>query len=239
MSIENNIKKLILDRYKSMRRFSEISKLPYTTLVGMLDRGITNASIQNVIKICQTLNIDADALAAGVIKEKPASEIIASSSDEKLLKKYHSLDDYGKEAVNNILEVEYSRCNVVEEPMPAYLPKTYYSISASAGNGEMLFDDLEQSTIMVPQTSESERADFVLQVNGDSMLPDFKDGDKVLVKKQDSIEIGEIGIFIVNCESFIKKLGQSELISLNKKYKPIPLRESDSVSCVGKVIGKV
>lgn len=208
-----------------------------TSTLNGYEKGNREPSVNMLSKIMNELDIDPNYL----FQDEMSNDIYDKFSlyEQNIIKRYRLLDNYGKAAVDNLLEVEYSRCNVVEEPMPAYLPKTYYSISASAGNGEMLFDDLEQSTIMVPQTSESERADFVLQVNGDSMLPDFKDGDKVLVKKQDSIEIGEIGIFIVNCESFIKKLGQSELISLNKKYKPIPLRESDSVSCVGKVIGKV
>ena len=44
---------------------------------------------------------------------------------------------------------------------------------------------------------------------------------------------------MINDEAYIKKLGKGQLISLNEKYKPIPLRQDDSIYCCGKVIGIV
>lgn len=80
---------------------------------------------------------------------------------------------------------------------------------------------------------------YVLTVKGDSMEPEFSDGDKVYVVQQPAVDIGEIGIFIINDEAFIKKLGKGQLISLNENYKPIPFRKDDSIYCCGKVIGIV
>ena len=71
------------------------------------------------------------------------------------------------------------------------------------------------------------------------MQPMFNDGDKVYIVNQQSVEIGEIGIFVINGNAYIKKLGKGQLISLNEKYKPIPLSEDDSIYCCGKVIGIV
>ena len=71
------------------------------------------------------------------------------------------------------------------------------------------------------------------------MEPEFQDGDKVYVVQQPAVDIGEIGIFMINDEAFIKKLGKGQLISLNEKYKPIPLKKDDSIYCCGKVIGIV
>lgn len=62
---------------------------------------------------------------------------------------------------------------------------------------------------------------------------------KVYVVNQQSVEIGEIGIFVINGDAYIKKLGKGQLISLNEKYKPIPLNNDDSIYCCGKVIGIV
>ncbi len=64
-------------------------------------------------------------------------------------------------------------------------------------------------------------------------------GDKVLVEKCDSVDVGEIGIFVVNGEVFIKERGNGCLISHNEKYKPIRLTENDSVFCCGRVVGRV
>lgn len=68
------------------------------------------------------------------------------------------------------------------------------------------------------------------------MEPTYYDGDTLLVEMAEKIEIGEIGIFSVNNECFVKKLGHDELISLNPASKNIPLNET--ARCMGRVIGK-
>ena len=82
-------------------------------------------------------------------------------------------------------------------------------------------------------------ADFVISVGGDSMEPTYHDSDKVFVEKCDAIDVGEVGIFVVNGDVYIKELGNKCLISHNEKYKPIRIGESDSVYCCGRVIGIV
>ncbi len=69
------------------------------------------------------------------------------------------------------------------------------------------------------------------------MEPKYRDDDIVFIKATPEISIGEIGIFIVNNEGFIKRLGNNCLISLNNKYKDINFKEFDSIICVGKVLG--
>lgn len=54
---------------------------------------------------------------------------------------------------------------------------------------------------------------------------------------QKEIQIGDIGIFSVNGECYVKKLGEKELISLNPKYNNIPLNEN--AKCMGRVIDKL
>ena len=71
------------------------------------------------------------------------------------------------------------------------------------------------------------------------MEPKFNDGDLVLVRTQPAIDIGEIGIFIVNGDSFIKKQGEDRLISLNPDYDDIIINEWDEVYCKGKVLDKL
>ena len=79
----------------------------------------------------------------------------------------------------------------------------------------------------------------MISVGGDSMEPTYHDGDKVLVEKCDSVDVGAIGIFVVNGDVFIKERGNGCLISHNEKYKPIRISEHDSVFCCGKVVGTV
>ena len=56
------LKKLINETGLSMRAFSEKAAIPNTTLHSMLERGIGNASVDNVIKVCKTLGITVEQL---------------------------------------------------------------------------------------------------------------------------------------------------------------------------------
>ena len=131
------------------------------------------------------------------------------------------------DTLTNIIELEPKR----DTHRSTYM---YYQRLASAGTGEYIFDDIPTDTIEAPYM---EHADFIIGVNGDSMEPTYYDGDKVYVEKQQIVEIGDIGIFMVNNECFIKEAGREGLISHNKKYNLIP--GSEHIICVGKVLGKI
>ena len=107
----------------------------------------------------------------------------------------------------------------------------------SAGLGEALDDEDNWEDIEVVSTPESEMADFAITVVGESMSPDFHDGDIVLVKEQPEIEIGQIGIFICNNEGFIKEAGRDRLISHNPKFDDIYPSENSEIICEGLVLG--
>lgn len=114
-----------------------------------------------------------------------------------------------------------------------------YETPASAGLGSWLNDETPIEWVTVPRNEKTMAADFLLEVRGDSMQPKFFDGERVLVKKSESIYEGEIGVFILNNESYLKEMGRKELISLNPAYEPIKLTEYDDVRCAGKIIGTI
>jgi len=110
-----------------------------------------------------------------------------------------------------------------------------YTISAAAGTGSFLDSD-HHVELEIDETVPN-AADFAVRVSGDSMEPRFFDGQVIFVKEQRSLEVGEIGIFSLNGDSYIKKLGSGQLVSLNPRYKPITIREFDSLHVFGKVVG--
>lgn len=67
MTIEDQLKNLILSRYRSIREFTIAVDMPYTTIDSIFRRGVGNSSVTNVIKICKALGISADELAEGRI----------------------------------------------------------------------------------------------------------------------------------------------------------------------------
>lgn len=67
MTIEEKLKDYILKRYKSIRQFTIEAEMPYSTVDGILKRGILNSGVNNVICLCNALDISADELIAGNI----------------------------------------------------------------------------------------------------------------------------------------------------------------------------
>ena len=150
--------------------------------------------------------------------------------------KYRTLDGYGKRAVDSVLEIEFERCESVKK-QPTIMIR-YSRLPASAGAGVFL-DDENIELRSFPDTPEARQADIVIPVDGRSMEPMFYDGDLLLVKQQEEIEPGQIGIFIKEGKGYVKKLAEDRLISINPEYEDIYPGEGEEVVCKGRVIGKV
>lgn len=67
MTIEEKLKNLILTRYNSVREFTLSIDMAYSTIDSIFRRGVQNATLTNIFKICKALNISADALERGEI----------------------------------------------------------------------------------------------------------------------------------------------------------------------------
>lgn len=110
-----------------------------------------------------------------------------------------------------------------------------YGIPVSAGLGSYL-DGAEYEMIEVDGAVPAS-ADYAVRVSGDSMVPRFVDRQIIFIQEQSTLEEGEIGIFCLNGDAYLKKLGKGCLISLNPQYAPLPIREQDEFRVFGKVVG--
>ncbi len=126
-----------------------------------------------------------------------------------------------------------------------------YDLPVSAGTG-MFLDDLPASgstgvfwdesvgtEIFIPDAPRTQEADFALRIAGDSMEPKYHAGDVLLVQNCDSVEEGELGIFMLDGNGYFKKYGGDRLISLNPAYPPIMLKDFEETACFGRVVGKL
>ncbi len=87
------------------------------------------------------------------------------------------------------------------------------------------------------------RADFCLRVRGDSMIgAGIKDGDIVFIRKQESVDDGEIAAVLVEDEATLKRVYISDdavtLISENPKYKPMVYtkKQCKNIRILGKAV---
>lgn len=66
-SLENSLKELVIEKYGSVTAFTTKIEMSNSTFVSIIRRGVNNANINNIVKICNELNISAEALANGQI----------------------------------------------------------------------------------------------------------------------------------------------------------------------------
>lgn len=87
------------------------------------------------------------------------------------------------------------------------------------------------------------RADFCLRVRGDSMIgAGIKDGDIVFIRRQPSVDDGEIAAVLVEDEATLKRVYITDdavtLISENPKYKPMiyTKKQCKNIRILGKAV---
>lgn len=113
-----------------------------------------------------------------------------------------------------------------------------YDLPVSAGTGVYL-DETRAEEINIPDTDKTKDADFALRISGNSMEPRYHDGDVLLIQNCDSVEVGEMGIFILDGSGYFKIFGGDRLISINSQYNDILLKDFEEIICTGRVIGKL
>ena len=132
---------------------------------------------------------------------------------------------------------EETKKNEVSEVIQLY-SYNYYDHPASAGTGQYL-NDVRVEQIELPIEVD---ADFVIPIKGDSMEPDYHDGDLVFIQTSVDLNDGVIGVFNYNGEAYIKQLvidtEQAYLHSLNPKYKDMPITPETDFRIIGEVVGR-
>ncbi len=250
MSFGERLKKARTLRGLTQKQLAEKLNIGSTTVTGY-EKDNSEPNMLTISKIMEILEVDANFLFQDEKKELYENE--ASPEEfENIIKKYRLIAEYspdGASVVDTVLDREYSIADklreqkeqlekvkkmdmeVAEEIVPTRL-WAYYGKIACAGTG-FYFDDIPSDNIEAPYAN----ADFIIGVNGDSMEPDYSDGEKLYVKKTEHIRYGEVGIFTINNECFLKEYGDNGLVSRNKKYNNI--QGNEDVRLIGKVVGKV
>lgn len=216
--------------------------------VNMYERGEREPGLEMVENIADFFNVDVDYLFGK--SDIPNRALVQAYSvpnipsevdpDMFVLYMYKKLDTEDKAEIRGEMKQmlkadKYSG----DAPVPVtYLfSMPFYNIPVSAGTGEFLdSDDYE----MLDLTDEPPRgANFIVRVSGDSMEPTYHDGDKLFIKQQPNIEVGEIGIFMIDGNVYVKEFDSDGLISHNDKYDKIKFTEFENIRCYGKVVGSV
>lgn len=212
--------------------------------VGTLNKILTGAIGEPKLSIAVAI---ADALGCPLGALLDREERFAGTLDEeesRLVTRYRCLDSHSRDLVDTVMEKEMKREDnagvpIVEDEEVRYVSLPLFFLPVSAGTGAWLDDSSVSETIDVRATRVSLGADYALRVSGHSMEPKFADGDILLVKRQSSVEIGDLGIFIADGEGYFKRYHGEYLHSFNPAYKDILIANFSEFRCCGKVIGQM
>lgn len=112
-----------------------------------------------------------------------------------------------------------------------------YGSPVAAGTGHTLQEE-DFEKVSFPEMEVPINADFGVYIVGDSMEPEYFDGEIAWVRAAIYTNIGEVGIYSINGDAFIKQHGEDGLVSFNKKYPIIKIINEDDFRTFGKVVGK-
>lgn len=197
-----------------------------------------NPSADILMKLADELNCTTDLLLGR--NENNSNNL--EDDEIELLKYYKQLPEKEKiRLVSRAEAIADMYAEAAPKPVQPMIAIKHSMYKVSAGTGQRLSDSDDWDEIEIPDTPEARRADFCLTIYGNSMEPVYYDGDIVLVKQQNAVERGQIGIFIIEGSGYIKKFGGDRLISLNDQYDDIMFSDydPDDIRCSGLVIGRV
>ena len=261
MDYIDRIKKLKSERKITNDMLSEMTGIPLGTLSKILAGFSESPKLSNIVAICEALGCSLDYVISGTPENH--NNFTLEAGEIRLVENYRKLDTHGRELCALVMDKELQRVTCSEYGATEGRAKVLsgeevyrrisasnetsrfgkrsimlYDLPVSAGPGEFL-DESAGEEIFIPDNSRTADADFALKISGKSMETKYHDGDILLVEDCESVEVGEPAIFLLDGCGYFKIFGGDRLISLNKSYGDIMLKDFQNVWCGGRVIGKL
>lgn len=241
-----------VDNLKSARKSTGMTQKDVSTALNIspntyknYEQGLREPNGDTIVALANLFGVTTDYLLGRPDAKEPADPIdklmTVDEMEKDLLREWLSLDEASRKSFLDVLRkivAADQKRQTAASKRAAYLLHSLSRHKVSAGLGYNLDDDDNWQEAEVVETTAVHQADFAVEVDGDSMEPDYLNGDILLVQSTPTIEVGEVGVFTLNGDGYVKELGEGELLSRNPEYDPIPIHESDSLQCWGRVIGK-
>lgn len=217
------------------------------------ETGARTPNAYQLLALCRALDID-DVMGYfldGTIRESGMD--LLNEEGQKLVRQYIRLLNKSG---------EYTRFTTQEDTESKdsdnLIDIELYLQAASAGTGQFLDNDVHEC-ISLPRTIVPAGTEFALRISGDSMEPAFYSEQLAFVKRTVTLSPGDLGIFLLDGESYIKKYEEEMpeadeledymyssgnvqkkpvLVSLNNKYAPIHVTQNNKFSIIGKVLNR-
>ena len=239
-----DLKKYIGTQIKTFRKSAgftqdELAKRLNTTkqTISRYEKGDRKANQDMLFELCDIFGVSIDDFfpSQNESTQLPATSQIQTIYDQLEPPRQGKVLTYAESQLKEQKNEEETKINEVSEVIQLY-SYDYYDHAASAGTGQYL-NDVRVERIELPVDID---ADFVIPIKGDSMEPDYHDGDLVFIQTSVELNDGVIGVFNYNGEAYIKQLvidkDQAYLHSLNPAYKDMPITPDTDFRIIGEVV---
>ena len=238
-----DLKKYIGNQIKTFRKSAgftqdELAKRLNTTkqTISRYEKGDRKANQDMLFELCDIFGVSIDDFfpSQNETLQSPTTSPIQTIYDQLHQPRKAKVLTYAERQLEEQNEEE-TKENEVSEVIQLY-GYDYYDHPASAGTGQYL-NDVRVERIELPVDID---ADFVIPIKGDSMEPDYHDGDLVFIQTSVDLNNGVIGVFNYNGDAYIKQLvidkEQAYLHSLNPAYKDMPITPETDFRIIGEVV---
>ena len=204
--------------------------------IGNYEKGFRSPKKDTMFDLANAFNISIDDLFPPIQNSSSSNTSqIQSIYDELTPLRQNKVLNYADRQLKEQRNEGETKKNEVSEAIQLY-SYDYYDHPASAGTGQYL-NDVRVERIELPVDID---ADFVIPIKGDSMEPDYHDGDLVFIQTSVDLNDGVIGVFNYNGDAYIKQLvideDQAYLHSLNPAYKDMPITPETDFRIIGEVV---
>lgn len=231
--MENLLKTKRLEKRLTLEQVGEIVGVGKSTVRKWENGMIENMGRDKIVALSKALDISPlDILGIDKPQESTTKQILDSVFSKLEEPRQDKVVAYAKSELddqNKVMEIaDYQ----TEKEYP------YYDDAVSAGTGQYIGIS-QRETITLPVEFD---ADYVVPVDGDSMEPEYHDGDYIFIESTVNLNDGEIGVFELYGDTYVKQLiledDHAYLHSLNKKYKDMKVDADSDFRVLGRVVGR-
>lgn len=193
--------------------------------IGNYEKGFRSPKKNTMFDLAKAFSISIDDLFPPV--QKDSASDIQSIYDELEPNRQRKVITYAEKLRDEQKNEEEAKINEVSEAISLYQVEVVSETAAACGfNYGFGYEDTDRETIEVDE--KPPRHDIATKVSGDSMQPDYRDGDILyLVDKGLTTYSGNLAVIAYGDRSYFKKIytenGRLRLVSLNEKYEDIIL----------------
>lgn len=193
--------------------------------IGNYEKGFRSPKKNTMFDLAKAFSISIDDLFPPV--QKDSASDIQSIYDELEPNRQRKVITYAEKLWDEQKNEEEAKINEVSEAISLYQVEVVSETAAACGfNYGFGYEDTDRETIEVDE--QPPRHDIATKVSGDSMQPDYQDGDILyLVDKGLTTYNGDLAVIAYGDRSYFKRIytenGRLRLVSLNDKYEDIIL----------------